>query len=200
MRRVNPFATIASFPSNVCVDGQNPNEYVLLFVREHKVILLINLILYTFILFLPQILKSLLTYLDINIFGSFIGINNFFNTNWWTIINIGWLAYVLTGYFNIFFKWFYNINILTNERFVDIDFEGIFDNRIESAMVKDIEDAKDTQSGLLQTIFDMGDISILTASGGTVFSLSNVPKSYKVRDFIMDVKLKLSKGKGGDDD
>lgn len=200
MKRVSPMATLASFPSNICVDGQNPNEYILLFVREHKVILFINIFLYAIIMFLPQILRALISSLDVNIFGSVLQTQAFFNTNWWILINIAWFSYVLTGFFNIFFRWFYNINILTTERFMDIDFEGIFANRIESAAIKDIEDAKDTQTGLLQSIFNMGDITILTASGGTVFNLDNVPQAHKVRDFIMDVKIKFDKENGGGDD
>lgn len=196
MKRVSPLSSLASFPANICIDGQNPNEYVLLFVREHKIILVINIFLYAIIMFLPQILRWLVGSLDQNIFGSYLHTQTFFGSNWWIVINIAWFSYILTGYFNIFFRWFYNINLLTTERFMDIDFEGIFSNRIETASIKDVEDAKDTQVGLLQSLFNMGDITILTASGGTIFNLDNVPKAHKIRDFIMDVKIKFDKERG----
>jgi uncharacterized membrane protein YdbT with pleckstrin-like domain len=94
---------------------------------------------------------------------------------------------MLRGYFNIFFRWFYNINVLTTNRLMDIDFLGIFFVRAEETSIADIEDVKDTQSGIIQSIFNMGNLEIFTASGVTVFNLDNVPKSYKVRDFVMDV-------------
>lgn len=200
LKRVNPFSSVASFASNICVDGQNQGEYVLLFVRQHLVILIFNILFYTLVLFFPQILRWILSYLDQNILGSYLGIESFWGTKWWLLINIGWFAYILTGYFNIFFRWFYNINILTTERFLDIDFLGIFETQIETATIKDIEDAKDTQNGLFQSIFNMGDITVLTASGGTIFNLNNVPMAHKVRDFIMDVKIKFDKERGADND
>lgn len=200
MKRVNPWTSLASFPSNITVDGQNPNEYILLFVREHKIILIFNILLYTLILFLPMFIRFIITFMNQNILGGSINFDTFFESNWWTIINVVWFAYVLTGYFNIFFKWFYNINILTNERFMDIDFLTIFENRVESTSVLDIEDAKETQAGIIQSIFNMGDLTILTASGGTVFNLDNVPKAHKIRDFIQDVAVKVKDKKGGNND
>jgi uncharacterized membrane protein YdbT with pleckstrin-like domain len=190
---MNAMTTLASFPSNIDIHGQNPNEHILLFVREHKIILALNLFLYTLILFFPQILRWLLLYIDQNILGSYLNLSSFFNSNWWTIIIIGWFSYVLTGYFNIFFHWFYNINMLSNQRFIDIDFVGIFDNKIETTSIREIQDVKDSQKGIFQSLFNMGDITVLTASGGTVFSLNNVPKAHKVRDFIMDVKVKYDR-------
>lgn len=190
-KRVNPLTSLASFPLNISVNGQNTDESILLFVREHKIILFGDLLLYTLILFLPSFIRILVTYLDSNFLSKSITNTNFFESKWWTVINITWFAYVFTGYFNIFFKWFYNINILTTERFMDIDFLGIFSNRIESASIVDIEDIKDSQKGLLQSIFNMGDLTLLTASGATEFSLANVPKAYKVRDFIQDVMIQV---------
>jgi len=200
LKKVNPWTSLASFPSNIHVDGQNPNEFLLLFVREHKIILIGNLLIYSVVLFLPQIIRSLVLYLDTDFLGGFLSSITFFESKWWTLINLAWYSYILTGYFNIFFRWFYNINILTTERFMDIDFTSIFANRIESAAITDIEDIKDEQVGIIQSLFNMGNLTLLTASGGTIFSLNNVPKSYKIRDFIMDVTIQVKDKKGPKDD
>ncbi len=189
LKKVGGWTSLASFPSNIFVDGQNKDEYILLFIREHKVILVINLLLHLFVFILPFLIKEITLYLDNNVLNNFFNIEAFFNTKWWAIILIGWVSYTLTGIFNIFFQWFYNINILTTERFIDIDFENIFSTHIESTPVLEIQDLKDSQVGILQSIFDMGDLTLLTASGGTLFNLSNVPKAYKIRDFIMDVAI-----------
>ena len=63
-----------------------------------------------------------------------------------------------------------------------------------------IEDAKESQAGIIQSLFNMGDLTILTASGGTVFNLDNVPKAHKIRDFIQDVAVKIKDKKGGNND
>ncbi len=198
LKKVGGWTSLASFPSNICVDGQNKGEYILLFIREHKVILVINLLSYLIIFTLPFWIKEMVLYVDHSLLNNFFDVAAFFNTKWWTIILIGWVSYTLTGFFNIFFKWFYNINILTTERFIDIDFESIFSNHIESTPILEIQDVKDSQVGVLQSIFDMGNLTVLTASGGTVFNLNNVPKAYKIRDFIMDVAIVVKNIKGKD--
>lgn len=199
MKKVSGWTSLASFPSNICIDGQNPTEYILLFVREHKIILFFNVLLYIFIFFMPQFLRATISYLDTSVLNGAINSAQFFESKWWVIILFCWVAYTLTGFFNIFFKWFYNINILTTERFLDIDLETIFTNRVESATLLDIEDVKDTQIGIIQSIFNMGDLTMLTASGGTIFNLHNVPKAHKIRDFIMDVTIKAKELRGGND-
>lgn len=200
MKKVSGWTSLASFPSNICVDGQNKHEKVLLFVREHKVTLFFNIFAYSIVLVMPFLIRFAITYLNNTLLEGFINISPFFNSNWWKIIIIVWFAYVFTGYFNIFFRWFYNINILTTERFVDIDFINIFENRVESAAITDVEDVKEEQAGLFQSIFNMGDLTLLTASGGTAFSLDNVPKAHKIRDFIQDVAIKMKDKKGNSND
>ncbi|BDQ05063.1 MAG: hypothetical protein KatS3mg084_0581 [Candidatus Dojkabacteria bacterium] len=196
LKTVGGLTSLASFPSNIGIDGQNKDEYILLFIREHKVILVINLVIYLVVFTLPFWIKEISLYMDNSLLNGFFHIEAFFNTKWWLILLIGWTSYILSGIFNIFFKWFYNINILTTERFIDIDFESIFSNHIESTPILEIQDVKDSQVGILQSIFDMGNLTMLTASGGTVFNLSNVPKAYKIRDFIMDVAILVKNLKG----
>ncbi len=169
--------------------GQNPTERILLFIRESKVILTINLLFYTLALLMPLAIQWALTYTNSKFFGNYIDLNAIFSSTLWYALLLLWLAYMIKGYFNIFIKWFYNINILTNERFVDIDFINIFKVRVEETSVMDIEDVKDTQTGLLQSIFELGDLEIFTASGMTTFNLNDVSKASKIRDFIMDVVI-----------
>lgn len=186
-RHVSAMTSLASFPENFKVDGQNPDEKILLFIREHKAVLVLRLLGYSIVLFLPLLLRLSIQIINQDLLNNSLNTSSFFTSKYWTCIVIFWLAYMLGGYFNLFFQWFYNINILTNNRFIDIDFLGIFSQRFEETSVETIQDAKDTQKGLIQSIFDMGDIEVLTASEKTVFNLSNVPKSNKIRDFIMDV-------------
>lgn len=195
LKVVNPFTSLASFPSNICMHDQNGDEYVLLFVRQHIVILLINISIYMIVFFGPWILQAILIYIDNSVFGGVLQIQKTFDIyrNGWNIIILCWIIYCMTGLFNIFFKWFFNINILTNQRFVDFDFVGIFDTRAESAAVTDIEDIKDAQTNVIQSIFNMGDLTVLTASGGTIFSLEDVPRAHQIRDFMMDVTLKVKR-------
>lgn len=186
-KKVSPLVTLASYPFNIHVHGKNEDEIILLFIREHKVTLFFDILLYSIVLFVPYFIRISLELLNKYLLGNTISFGNFFQSTFWIAGNVLWLAYALRGYFNIFFRWFYNINILTNNRLMDVDFIGIFSVRIEETSITSIEDVKDHQKGIIQSVFNMGDIEIFTASGKTTFSLNNVPKAYKVRDFMMDV-------------
>jgi len=186
---VSPMTSLASFPGNFRLHDQNPDERILLFIRKHKVILLLEILGYSLLLFVPVFVQIVISYMANALFNGIEEVNTFFSSKFWIIIWMVWIAYLLKGYYNIFFKWFYNINLLTDNRFIDFDFIGIFRNRIEETSILNIQDAKDSQKGLLQSLFNMGNMEVLTASENTVFNLDNIPSSHKVRDFVMDVVI-----------
>jgi uncharacterized membrane protein YdbT with pleckstrin-like domain len=199
-KKVSPLTSLASYPCNIRVHGQNNDEKILLFIREHRIILFFNLLFYSIILFVPFLIQLAVRLFDRYLFDNTINTTDLFESKYWLVFSILWFAYVLKGYINVFLKWFYNINILTDNRLMDIDFLGIFKVRTEEASVVDIEDVKETQSGIVQSIFNMGDLEVLTASGVTAFNLDNVPKSHKIRDFMMDVVVAERKRRGGTND
>jgi hypothetical protein len=188
---VSCMTSLASYPANIKIYGLNNDERILLFVREHRVILFFNLILYSVVLLLPLFIRVSAQLINSRLLNSTYtaDLDNIFNSRFWTAGLVLWLGYILKGFYNIFVRWYYNVNILTSNRFIDLDLIGIFNNRLEETSVKDITDAKDVQPGLLQSLFSMGSLEIFTASGKTTFSLDNVPESQKIRDFIMDVVI-----------
>ena len=155
MKKVNPFTSLASFPSNIRMHDQNGDEYVLLFIRQHKIVLFFNVLIYTIVAFTPFIARQLFTWTDATILNGYFGVDNLFRlyADGWNVLLVCWVSYILMGFYNIFFKWFYNINVLTNQRFLDIDFLSIFEIQVESATIEDIEDLKDAQNGIYQSIF-----------------------------------------------
>ena len=198
-QNVSPFTSVATFPGSVRFVDQDPDEYMLLFVRQAKIILIIDLLINLIVPLAPFLI--LLAIKGLNIVGQ--NINIIIKTEvltaskWWLVFIVFMLSYGLISYFNIFFKWFYNINIVTNKRFVDLDYQTIFNVGVETTALQDIQDVKNRQTGVFQTIFGLGDVEVLTASGKTTFSLPNVYQAHKIRDFIQDVilavKEKISK-------
>ncbi|MCX8034681.1 MAG: PH domain-containing protein [Candidatus Dojkabacteria bacterium] len=198
-QNVSPFTSVATFPGCVRFVDQDPDEYMLLFVRQAKIILIIDLLINLIVPLAPFLI--LLAIKGLNIVGQ--NINIIIKTEvltaskWWLVFIVFMLSYGLISYFNIFFKWFYNINIVTNKRFVDLDYQTIFNVGVETTALQDIQDVKNRQTGVFQTIFGLGDVEVLTASGKTTFSLPNVYQAHKIRDFIQDVilavKEKISK-------
>lgn len=192
-KNVSSMASLASFPCNIRVYGQNPDEFLLLFVRKDRIILIFNVLIQVLLFFFPFLLQFMLNVINDLIFQNAFNLATFFASNYWNAIILAWTAYILRGLYNIFFKWFYDINILTTNRFIDLDLINLFHHRLEETSILNIEDAKDTQKGIIQSIFNMGDLEVFTASGQTAFNLPNVPLSHKIRDFIMDVVVEERK-------
>lgn len=195
-KEVSGITSLASFPKNIKLDEQNNDEYILLFVRQHKVVLYVNLILQIFVFVLFVGCAFLINRLDSFFLNGVLQTKLFLESKYWWVVILCLVSFTLSNLFDTFYRWFYNVNILTTEKFIDIDLNSIFSSRVEAASLLDIEDAKDTQNGIIHTIFNMGNVTVLTASGGTVFSLDNVPRAHKVRDFIMDTVILIKRIRG----
>ncbi len=73
---------------------------------------------------------------------------------------LGMSFYVLIN----FIMWFYNVYIVTDERLIDLDFNGILNKTINVTQISKIEDINYTQRGLLSSFFNFGDVVAQTSS------------------------------------
>jgi len=178
-------AALIFTPKTIRFENQNPDEKILLLVREHPAVFAWNALMTLFGVFVPFVL--IWTY---NFFSSKGYLAFTIDTQWWVVGIMLWYLYLLSNIFRRFISWFYNVNLMTNERFLDLDFSSFTDYRVKECSILKIQDAKDMHAGPWQMLFDMGDIVVHTASEDTRFELENVPNSSKVRDFIMDVVIK----------
>lgn len=94
------------------------------------------------------------------------------------VVAISFPAYYLTLVTWFFVHWidyYLDVGIVTNERVIDIDQNGLFRRNVaelDCKMVQDIESEKD---GVLQTMFDFGKVTIQTAGETPEFSFKAVP-------------------------
>lgn len=195
-KKMSSLTSLASFPSNIKVYGQNQNEHILLFIRKDKIVLAYHVFMLLLTFLFPLLLAALIVTLSRYAPAGSINLDPLFNSKFVPVFGLIWLSIILTTFFNTFFKWYYDLNLLTNNRFIDLDLIGLFHNRLEETSILSIEDAKDTQTGIIQSLFKMGNLEIFTASGETVFNLENVPESDKIRDFVMDVVVEQKKKYG----
>lgn len=180
-------ASLSLMPSNIRFANQNEGEQVVLFIRQHRVILAGYFIKFIFNLVLPFILLGLVSWIMSLDFLK--GFTFRVRDSYLLMAFVVWYLWSFTKFFADFLYWYYNAYIVTSQRLIDLDFLSVLHHSIKELDLKNIEDAVDTHSGVLQTIFDMGKVVIRTASESTTFSLDNVPNSSKVRDFIMDLSI-----------
>ena len=171
------FTVAVAFPQDITFEGQENEEYVVLFTREHPIVLAVSLIKYFFGLLI--------------ILAGYIGFKSFFGDMQMGIVNelIG-TFFVLITFWVIsqimyeFIHWFYNIYIVTNRRIVDIDMLDLQKHNVATTTLTKIQDIKSSNNGLLGSIFNFGDVFIQTAASSSEFDFLNVYAPTQVQNII----------------
>lgn len=176
---VNPIPQVLSsheIPIGITFDTQEPGEYILLFLRRD------------FITNVPWIATAILLIVGPPIISILIAITN---TSFPTIsprflfflalfYYLGVLVYIFVNYI----VWYYNVSIITNERVIDVDFQGLIYKNVAVTKIGRIADVSFSQIGSIRTIFDYGDVLIQTESYQEKFSLQAIPNPSHVVEII----------------
>jgi hypothetical protein len=180
----SPISSFCAFPPEISFNGQEDKEDIILMTRQHPAVFILKALLVIFLLFAPIILYA--------IFNSFF--EGKMNIALWMGGSLVFVLLAITLAFDSFFKWFYSVNIITNERIVDVDFSNILYHKFSEAQLEKIEDVSHKPAGLLSTIFDFGDVFIQTAGTNPEFVFDNVPRPRYVQDTLLDL-LELKEDK-----
>jgi hypothetical protein len=167
-------------PRGVHFDGQDNEEKILLFLRQHVIVNLKWVLITAALLFSVPLFNFLLglggTTLSELVPAKYYFVLRFF------------LALFTFGYFfENFLNWYFNSYIVTNKRVVDIDFYGIIHRRFSEAPLRNIEDITNSISGFGPVIFHYGDVSIQTAAEAREITFENVPDPDRVQDIVSDL-------------
>lgn len=166
----------AANPVGVHFSTQDPDEQVLLMLRQHPVSQIGWVLTALVLILLPLLFNA-------------IGFFNFLPINFFFAGLIGWYL-LTTGYLlESFLKWFYNVYIITDERFIDIDFDSLLYKNISAAKIDNVEDVTAEVKGFLSAIFDYGHIYLQTAAEKREFEFLNVPHPQQVKKVINQLIL-----------
>ncbi|MBN1618981.1 PH domain-containing protein [Candidatus Dojkabacteria bacterium] len=178
-RNAGPLAQFLAFPDQVSFVGQESSEKIVLFMRQHYAVLIPDLLRVLLLFILPFVLVPVVIASGLNIDISYIP--------FLVGLAIFWSMMIVTFSVTSFFRWFYSINIVTNERIIDIDFRGIVNHRVAEAQLERVEDVSHSPIGVWATLFDFGTVFIQTAGEQREFQFENVPRPRDVQDTILDL-------------
>ena len=170
-----------SFPNEVTFHGKEKDENVILIVRSHWIVYLPYAAIAFAILLIPVFLQVILS--DLSSSGSF-----------FLGIFLSCLTVSLTVVMYAFVRWFYNVNIITDERVIDIDFSSVVSHSVSEARLERIEDVTHKQFGVLGSIFDIGTVYIQTAGATAEIEFDNIPRPREVQDILYDLLESKEKG------
>ena len=170
---------------DITFNGKHQGEQVKVVLRRHifflilgyiytVLIALVSLVLYFFLPSLYPILSQEetipivydLTFLLIALFLVY-------------IMFLKWVNYYLDSY------------LVTNERLLSIDQEGMFHRRVAEADVGNVQDVKVRVKGFFATLIKFGNVRVQTASADSrTLYLNDVPAPYILKDLILKLAEK----------
>ncbi len=87
--------------------------------------------------------------------------------------------------------WRANMVVYTNKNIVEIEQKGLFSRSISSLKIKNIQDVKAEQVGVLAKIFNYGTITIQSAGEILNFRFTYNPDPFALKEYIMDLYQKV---------
>lgn len=156
-------------------------EQPILTLRAHPVVFITRGAVFAVLFFVPFAAMALLPELTESLLASVAG-----GTVAVLLVALYLLVVLLLG-FNHFFNWFFDLWVVTNERIIDIDQEGVFSKKIGELELHKVQDVLAESHGVLATVFGYGRIMVQTAGAKTEFAFDGIPKPYAVAKHILEL-------------
>ncbi|MBP6922155.1 PH domain-containing protein [Candidatus Dojkabacteria bacterium] len=169
------------FPRNTSFLGKEDDESVVLILRKHWQFLLPTILECIFLLLLPFILSLIIP----NLPNRGLFVFSLFLVS--LLISLSLLIYR-------YVRWFYNVNIITDQRVIDMDFETLFSHKTTEARLEKVEDITFKQIGILSNLFDIGSIYIQTAGAKSEIEFKGIHNPKQVQDILSDLLESKKKG------
>lgn len=159
--------------------NQRPAEEVFLLLRKHwfvyvPVILIIGL------MFLPLVaILIYLCYYSADITAEAVDMI--------LIISSAYSLFILGLTLFVFVDYYLDVDIVTNQRIVDIAQNGFFQRKISESSLDQVEDVSAAVNGVFPTLFHYGDLHIQTAGTLPNFIFESIPHPYRISKIILDL-------------
>jgi len=177
----NNNSSFMSFPKDLSFYGKEKAENVVLVIRSHWILYVPYVGISFVILLLPVLMQMVISDLTKS-------------TTFFLAMFLSCLTISITILVYAFIRWFYNVNIITDKRVIDLDFTSVVSHTLAEARLDKIEDVTHKQLGALGSIFDIGTVYIQTAGATAEIEFDNIPRPREVQDILYDLLESKQKG------
>lgn len=180
---MTPLTSYAVSPDGVRFETQEKEEDVMLFLRQHIIVLFPSVLLVFVLTITPLVLVPL--------FIHFLKLPFSIPPQYFVVGTAFW--YVMTFGVSImsFLRWYYNIYIVTDKRIVDIDFLHLLYKEFSEARLEKVQDINFRSGGIFAAFFDYGDVFVETAGETPNIEFIAVSKPAKVVETISQLLEKI---------
>lgn len=164
-------------------EGQWPDEKVHLLIRQHWMILALELLSFFIIALIPLTISDLIEDAVMRM-----GLSELI----WFVVT----AYYIIWWFGLFYRlmlYLLDTWIVTDHRIVDSNQKAFFDRKVAETKLSRIQDIAASTRGILQTFFDYGNVEIQTAGTEAKILLRNVANPEQIRETILKLENDFSK-------
>jgi|SRR6185436_6099145 len=167
--------------------GQQDDEKICLVVREHWFMFFFRFLawmLFVAILFLAD--WAISTYMP--------GLKTNY-PDWVNLLRNIYLMFLTLGLLIMWTLYYLNVQIITNERVVDILQVSLLNRKVSELHLSRIEDVTAEVKGVFGTFFNFGNVYIQTAGETERFVFNNVPNPAAIEKMLLDMYEELPENK-----
>jgi len=176
---VHLFTSFCKDPDDITFENQDEGEKVLLFTRKDLITNLPWLLAGLFLAIIPIIIMPALPFLHISLAS--------LPQNFPLILTIFYYLLVTAFLFVNFITWYFNLDIVTEKRILDIEFQGIVYKNVAATKLTLVQDVSYSQVGVIRTVFDYGDVLVQTAGTIDNFTFEAIPRPEDAVHIVEDL-------------
>jgi hypothetical protein len=163
-------------PKQVDFETRDKEEKVILLLRKHPLTNFSWIVVGVLMIVAPIVLSAF-------------PLLSFLPKEFQLIVVLGWYLITTALLLENFLTWFFNVNLITDERIIDIDFFNLIYKRVSDTNIDKIQDVTYTMGGVARTLFNYGDVFVQTAAEVPNFDFLAVPNPNKVAKILQDLRI-----------
>jgi len=173
-RELRFWSSVAFEPKKLHFEDQDPDEKIILFVRPHIITNLKWFLLVVLLALVPFFAFALLSFSFIPVNFRFVGL-------------LAWYLLIFAFGFERFLVWFFNVEIVTNKRIIDVNIPNILFRDITQTPLENIQDITAETAGFMRSLLAFGDVRIQTAGAVPEIKFEAVSQPNKVSQVLNDL-------------
>lgn len=160
---------------------QTPGEKVEFSLRRHPIVFLGPIFVFLILAAIPYAAKMVI-FAD----APLVLTHPFLDIGLKLLVSIYYLG-IWIFFFSQFTDYYLDINIVTNDRILDINQKGLFGRSVAELDLTRVQDVHSEIKGIIPTLLNYGSVEVQTAASEENFHFEQVPGPHKVRQRILEL-------------
>jgi len=165
---VHLFSAFKKNPQGITFEDQEDGEKIILFIRRSFVTNFQWIFIGSFLAALPLVLLLFLGFLQNPLPA--------LASKYYLILGLFYYLFVAAYWYINFITWYFNIDLVTNKRIIDINFANLVYKDVAATELSFIHDVSFSQVGAIRTFFDYGNIIIQVPGATDAFIFESAPQ------------------------